>query len=375
MRNSIKYIVIASVVALPLVSFAFEFRTGEQPSVKKDEKIVNDVYMAGGSVSSTGTIDGDLIAGGGSIVVSGDVTGDVNLGGGNVSILSNIGDDLRVGGGTIVIEGRIKGDLIMGGGQITIGGPGIGGDLVIGGGNIRIDAPIGGKVTIGGGNVYINAPIAGDIKIEADKVTLGSSAIISGNLTYKAKEELVKEEGAVVNGEIKFEPRVKRRISPIALAAIFSTLILWKFFVLLASSLLVAMIFRRYTREMVTIATGRPVFELGRGLLVLVLAPIISVLLLATLIGIPLGILGLIGFAALMIFAWIISPIILGSTAYRYFSKRETEVSWKTILLGVFLYSLLGFVPFIGHLAQILLMLLTLGTIVSLKLQIIKEWR
>lgn len=375
MKKFFKYLVVILIIAVPVMSLAMEFRAGDQPSVKQSEKITNDVYMGGSSVTSAGSITGDLIAGGGSVVVSGDVSGDVMAGGGNVSILSNIGDDVRVGGGTIIVQGKVGGDLIIGGGQVNVSGPGIGGDMTIGGGNVRIDAPVTGNLLIGGGNIYINAPIGGNVKIEADKVTLGSAAIISGNLTYKAKQELVKEEGAVVNGEISFTPRAEKRIHPAALVAIFSAFLLWKFFALLACALLVGMVLRRYSMEVVTLATGRPLFEIGRGLLVVIVMPIVSILLFVTLVGIPFGILGLIGFVAIMLFAWILTPIILGSVVYRYFSKKELEVSWKTILLGVLLYTVLGFIPFLGWLAQCLLMLLTLGAMVAFKLRIVKEWR
>jgi len=135
------------------------------------------------------------------------------------------------------------------------------------------------------------------------------------------------------------------------------------------------MIFHRFSKEIVNIATTRAFFELGRGVVVLAAVPVISILLLITLVGIPFGILGLIGFAAMMIFSWIITPIIVGSVAYRYFSKKDLEVSWKTILLGVFLYTLLGIIPLIGWLVKTLLILLALGSITALKLRIVKEWR
>jgi hypothetical protein len=375
MKNFLKYGLIALLIALPVLSFAMEWRAGDNTSVGKDEKIGNDLYLAGGSVTSAGNVAGDLVAGGGNIVITGDVGADLIVGGGNVNILSNVGDDVRVGGGTVVVQGKVGGDLIVGGGQVNVGGPGVAGDVVLGGGNINITAPVAGQMKIAGGNVYINAPIAGDVDIEANKVTLGSNAVISGNLTYKAKSELVKEEGAVVKGKITFEPRENKMVPRAAFAALFSALLIWKFFALLACALVIGMLFRRWGKEIITLATERPIFELGRGVLVLVAMPAISVLLFMTVVGIPFGILGLLGFVIVMLFAWIVTPIIVGSVVYRYFSKGDYEVNWKTILLGVFICTLLGLIPFIGWVAQLLLIYITLGAITALKLQIIKEWR
>lgn len=375
MKKLFGYFVVLALVAMPLVSLAAEFRGGDQPSTTKSEKVSNDLYMGGGSVTSAGNVIGDLMTAGGNIVVSGDVDADLTAAGGNVNILSDVGDDVRAFGGTVVLAGKVGGDLLVGGGQVTVGGSGIGGDAVIGGGNVRIDAPIAGKLYAGGGNIYINAPVGGDVKIEADKVTLGPSAVISGSLTYKSKAELTQEDGAVVKGKVDYTQRAQRATPSAKFAAIFSAVLLWKFFALLASALVIGMMFRRWSKELVSIATRRPLFELGRGLLVLVAVPAISVILFMTLIGVPFGIVGLFGFVIMMLFTWIVTPIIVGSVVYKYFSKRELEVSWKTILLGVFICTLLGLVPFIGWLAQILLMYITLGSIVALKLQIVKEWR
>lgn len=375
MKKLFRCAVVIAVLALPAISLAAQFRAGQQPAIEKNEQITNDMYMAGGSIISAGNITGDLVSGGGNIIVSGNVGADVIAGGGNVSIFGTVGDDVRVAGGNIVIQGKVGGDVIAAGGQMSIGGPGISGDVAIVGGDIIIDAPIMGKLTARAGSVFINAPISGDINIESDVVKLGNAAVISGNITYKAKHEIVKGPGAVINGKISFEPRMVKDISPEAFAAIFSAFIIWKFFAILACALLFGLVFRRYSKEIINLAVKRPLLELGRGLVVLAAMPAISILLFVTLVGVPLGILGLLGFAAMMLFACIVTPIVVGSVVYRYFSKKDLEISWKTILLGVFISSVLGLVPFIGWLAQSLLMLLTLGCIASLKWQIIKGWR
>lgn len=362
-------------LTVPVLSLAAEFRAGENVSIGREEKISNDLYMAAGSITSAGVVHGDLIIGGGNIVITGDVKADIIAGGGNVNILSNIGDDVRVGGGTVVVNGKIGGDLITGGGQISILGSGIGGDAVIGGGNIRIDAPVAGNLLVGGGNVYINAPIGGNVKIEAEKITLGKNAVISGNLAYRSSEEMVKEAGAIVKGRVDFEPLIKKSVSPKIFAAVFSAFLLWKFFALLVCGLVIGLLLRRYSNEIVALAVKRPLLELGRGVITLIVMPVASIFLLITLVGIPFGIAGLLGFVIIMIFSWIITPIIIGSIVYRYFSKKALEISWKTILLGVFLYMLLGFIPFIGSLARTLLILLSLGVISGLKLRVLKEWR
>lgn len=375
MKKIFAYVLVLGALVVPAVLFAAEFRAGENPSVERGEKISDDVYIAGGGVTSAGAVAGDLIIGGASVVISGDVAEDVMAGGGTVSILSNVGDDVRAGGGTIVINGKVAGDVILGGGQVSISGEGIGGDVVIGGGNVRIDAPIAGDLIVGGGNVLINAPVGGNVKIEADAITLGKSAVIAGNITYTSRAELIKEAGAVVNGTVDFTQKKSAKSDPRVYAAMFSIGLLWKLLTLLVSALLIGLALRRYSQKIVEIAFDRSLSALGRGVVVMIVMPIVSVALLVTLVGIPLGIVGLLGFAIVMICAWIVTPIILGSVVYHYATKEAMTVSWKTILLGVVLFVLGGAVPFIGGLAQALLVVMTLGVMATFKIRMIKEWR
>jgi hypothetical protein len=370
------YMLLVAVFIIPTASFGAEFRTGEQPNVSKNEKIENDLYIGGSSVTSSGNIIGDLVTGGGNIIVSGDVEGDIMAIGGNINIIANIGDDVRVGGGTIVIEGEIGGDIIAGGGQINIGGQGIAGDVIIGAGSVTINAPIMGKLQIISENVYINSLIMGDIKIDAETIILGSSAVISSNLNYKANKELILEEGAIVQGEINFEQKgEKKHISKTKFRSILSGFLLLKFFALLVSALFFGLIFRRYSEKIVDFAKQNPLLQLGRGLIILITLPVISVLLLVSLIGFPIGFLGLFGFFAILLFSWIMAPIFLGSVLYNHFSKGDGKISWQIITLGVIIYSLLSILPFIGWLIQAILIFITIGSMVKFKWQIMREWR
>ena len=377
MKKAFWYGAVAVALIAPVVTLAAEFRTGEQPAVLSGERITGDVYIFGGSVTSIGAVTGDVVAGGGNVTISGNVGADVFAGGGNVAILSDVADDVRAGGGNVVIQGKVGGDVIVGGGQVSIGGAGVGGDVVVGAGTLRVDAPVAGSLKIGGGNIYINAPIKGAVTIaNADKVTLGPSAILYGDLSYKSRGELIKEEGAEVRGEVQYTPRAAKKAVPAALVAgLISAWILGKFLVLLTCALVVGLALRRYSREVVARALARPLTELGRGLLVLISLPVVSVILMVTLLGMPFGVLGFISFFALTLFAWVIAPIIIGSFVQSRFSGVEAEVSWKTILLGVVIFQVLGFIPFIGWLVAAAAFLITVGVIASIKWEVLQEWK
>lgn len=368
------------VLSIPLISFAAEFRTGDQPSFPEGESLVNDLYMAGGNVSASGSVQGDLVAAGGNMLLNGDVSADVLAAGGTISVSGEVGGDLRFGGGQVMVQGLILGDVVGGGGQVSLMGPGIGGDVAVGGGMVTLEAPVAGTVHLGGGEVRINAPITGNVFVKAEKLTLGPKAVLAGNLTYSAQDAATMEEGAVVRGTTTFEEgkghSAAKAGAAAALATLFTLWMLAKVGMLLVGAFAIGYFFKRYSRELVATAAMQPWMEMLRGLIFVIVVPVVSVIFLATIIGIPLGVLGLLAYGATMIFISLAAPIVAGSIAHKLIWKPTAyEVNWKTILLGVAIYFVLGLIPFIGWIAKFALCILTLGAALNIKWGVVKEWR
>ncbi len=364
-------------VCMPLFVAAAEFKVGDQPAFPSEEVTSEDLYMAGGNVTSAGTVRADLVAAGGTLIVNGPVSSDIMLAGGNITILGDVGDDVRVFGGTVLIQSAVRGDVLVLGGQVNLSGSSIGGDVAVAGGMVRLEAPVGGDVRIAGGQVYINSTINGNVDIKAEEVTLGKKAVVNGNFSYSATKAATLEEGAIVRGLTTYEesPDV-RGAAKAGLVALASMWVVGKLLMLLVGAFAIWLMFRRYSVELVQVAAVEPLPALGRGLIFFIVTPVISVALLFTIVGIPLGAIGLLAFAAAMIAMCLVSPIVLGSVAHRWmFKTAHYEVSWKTILLGVALYFALGMIPFAGDIAQFLLMLLVLGAALKIKKDAIKEWR
>lgn len=360
------------------VASAAELRAGEQPSLPKGTSINDDVYVVGGSITSSANVTGDFITAGGNILINGFVSEDLIAAGGDISILGNVGDDLRIAGGNITVGGTVGGDAVIGGGQVQITGDGIRGDLVWGGGVLQIDAPVQGDLKLGGGEVFINAPVTGNVEFHGDKLTLGSGAIIRGTLTYKTPKELTKEEGAQVLGEVIYKPRTVASDARFkeALAAVFSLAVLMGLLSRFVASLAFGLLLKRYSETIIKGALGSPLREIGRGFISLVAIPAAAIILLATVIGIPLGLLTIFAFLAFFIVAMIISPIVLGSFLHAWFVKSSHyQVNWKTILIGVFVYFILGFIPIVGWIIRCGFFLATVGAMVKLKGELVRDWR
>ena len=369
---------LVSALIIPLVAFAAEVRLGESPSFSSSETVQGDLYLAGGNITSAGKVNGDLVIGGGNIIVSGLVSQDLAVGGGSVTIVSDVGDDVRIAGGNITLSGKVGNDVVIGGGQTSISGAGVSGDVLWAGGALRVDAPVGGKMQLAGGEATINAHVRGNVAFKGKKLTLGKNAVIDGNLDYSAQQEATMEEGVVVKGKTTYTPQATpaSKISVQGILAFLTLLLLGKFLSALIFALALGLFFHRYAQTLVGNAMAQPLLEIGRGLVVLIVLPVASIIFIVTLIGIPFGILGLIAFVALLIFASPIAAIITGSVVHKWYSKSaEYHVTWQTITLGVVVLTLIGFVPLLGGIAKFVLILLALGSILKMKWEVMQEWR
>jgi len=360
---------------VPLVLLAAEFRSGDTVNLPQGERVANDLYVAGGTVTSSSSIEGDLYAGGGTVTIIGSVSQDAVIAGGTVTVTGDVGDDLRIGAGTAVVQGTVGDDVVVGGGQVTLVGSRIGGDVLAGIGILQLSAPVTGDVRVGGGEIFLNSTVGGNVVVDADRLTLGNGTVIEGNLTYTSPREAVIEEGAVVHGEVQYTPREARGVGRGTIAAIFSVVALLKFLMLLIGALFFGLFFKKYTTALITKTYNKPLLEFGRGLAALILIPTVAVLLMLSIVGIPLGVLTAVSYVALLIFVWFMAPILLGALLYRWRGQEALEVSWKTILLGCVVYGLIGIIPILGGLVQFALMLMMLGAVVRQKWEIAKEWR
>lgn len=367
------------VASIPLISFAAEFRVGDQPSFPAGESIANDLYLAGGNVSSAGELTGDLAAAGGNVLVNSAVSADALLSGGTVTVLGAIEGDLRFGAGNVTVQGAVGGDVIGAGGQLSLTGPSIGGDVALAGGSITISAPIQGVVHITGGDVRIDAPIQGNVFVKAESLTLGPKAVLAGNLTYTANAPVALEDGALVRGTTEFNERPDRVSKAGIAAALLALLSLWmfaKFLMLLLGAAALAYFFNRYSRELVATAAMQPWVEMLRGLVIVIVLPVLSGMLLLSVIGIPLGLIGMLAFMLMLIFAHLASSVVIGSVAHKWIRHPAGyTVNWKTVLLGVTIVFFLSLIPFLGAIVKAAACLITLGAALNIKWAVASEWR
>ncbi|HBY74060.1 MAG TPA: hypothetical protein DEG44_05245, partial [Candidatus Kerfeldbacteria bacterium] len=206
--------------------------------VELDQHYLNDVFVAGNTITVTGTIDGDLFAAGNTIIVRGDVMGSIRAAGSVVQIESDVGRNVMVLADQLQFgqDARVMKDVMFG---------------------ARL---------------------------------LENLGTIFGNITGSA--ETVDQAGAVY-GTIDIEDtsqqkKVEQRktfLTPLKALGLF---LKWIGYIILGIVVLVML--PKFSQGVVKTMRSQPGRSFGYGAVAVLVAPIAFIILIGTLIGIPLAV-------------------------------------------------------------------------------------
>ncbi|MCC2630413.1 MAG: hypothetical protein K0S38_222 [Candidatus Paceibacter sp.] len=357
MKKLLLGLVIVIAVA-PLVVGASEFQSGNSYALQRNQVVGSDLYVAGGTVSVDGAVQGDAVLAGGTITLTGSTTQSVLAAGGNLSLRGTVGDDIRAAGGNVSVGGVVTHDVVLAGGQVIVeSGTTVGGDAVLAGGSVTMAGQVAGKALLTGGDIIISGTVNGPVDVQAGSLTISKTAIIRGSLTYHSPNPATIENGSQIAGPINYTPIAKPSPASHLVPAFV------KFLTLFVSALLLGLVLKRLSFLVVSHARMQFWWSLLRGCILLIVTPFVVVILLVTVIGIPLGVIVLLLYIAMIMLAYLMTPIIAGALLNKWvFKQPEYDVTWQTILIGTAAVVILSYIPFIGWLANFILLLMVLGS-------------
>jgi hypothetical protein len=366
---------------------ASDYQAGEKVNITEQKD--GNTYVAGAEVFVNAVIRGDLIVAGGEVEVNDSINEDAIIAGGEIIVSGVTGDDLRVFGGEIRITKDVYGDLIVTGGEVVIEeSVTVWGDLILAGGEvisyatikgdvkaaageIDLGGQIDGKLDIVGGELNLYATVNGTSSISAQDLNLYPDARFNSDVRYWTKEGKIDFKDHLGEGvnvsfdedlkkEFDFEFDMKKAMWTFTLFRIFSGLVL--------ISLLVALVGRFFRRHAggVKDQMGR---YLGVGLLLFLGLPILSMVAFGTVIGIPLGVVGMSLFVILLVMANALTAVVAAYEIREY--RRENWGPGLMIAISAALFialRLLDMVPVAGSLVNFALAAIAVG-------YVLKMWR
>ncbi len=338
---------------------AADLRSGDTMTVASGEVVDDDLYIAGSTITIDGTVNGDLWAVGNTITVNGEVTGSIVAAGQTVNINGNVDHAARLAGNSVNVSGNVRGDLLVFSSQANIASKArIGGDLIFGSGYVHIDGLVEGDIKGGGNQVTIANEVGGNIELQAEKLTVASTADIGGNLTYTSENEADFQSGAKIGGETTHNvPEVKK---PVPLSGIGGKVL--GFLMALVTGLIIIVIAPRRSASIADSIRAKPWASLGWGAVILFATPVAAIIACFTVIGIPVALIALVLYAI----AIYISQVFVGLFIGRWIIGRFREVESKGIMIGalasgLFIIAILKLIPYLGFWVGLAVALFGLG--------------
>ena len=341
------------------------------PAVARGEErdVGADHFAAGSSVRIEQPVAGDLLAAGGQVDVAAPVRGDAIVAGGNVRLGGSLDKSVYAAGGQLTLAGTVANNVRAAGGEVTlVRHAEVGGNASLAGGRVEVGGVVKGYLQVAGGEVFINGAVGGDVLITGGRVELGPRARIAGRLQYASQNEAVIDPAAqIVGGVERTTWRASAGIPSDETARRIGRGVgwIWTVGLIVLAAVLVALL-PAFTARIAVTARQRTGGSALAGFIALVCIPVAALILMITLIGLPLGLVTLFAYFALLPVSYVAAAIALGDGALvRLKPTAYAAIGWRigAAALAVLVLALLARVPYLGGSVVLAALLIGLGAL------------
>lgn len=344
-------LVLASGVSL---TSAASYTTGDNPTIS--ESVSDDVYVSGSNVTVSAPVLGELFAAGDKVTVSQKPSRSVFAAGNTVTLSSGSGYNVFAAGNEVTIKGEIAHDVFVVGNRIIIDpSTVINGTLHIAGNDLTIAGQIKGNVEASGSTITSNAVVGGNFKGDMGNLTFTGGSI-GGNLDYKSPADAKGLSTVTVAGT------TTRSDQDYNASGMTYSDWLWAGLATLVTGLALIFLMPRKLEDEMTTITSQWRKSFGWGFLTLIVTPIVAALLIATMIGMPLGFVLIAAYAIALYVAGVIGQILVGSWLLKRFKNapiktHKQHLIWS-LIVGIVVVSLITTIPLLGSIIAFLLFII-----------------
>jgi cytoskeletal protein CcmA (bactofilin family) len=344
--RKLKLLLVGLLVALPLLALgatvkAQNFQTGTNVTVPTDKTIDSTLYTAGQTLDIAGTVNGDVFCGGQTVTISGTVTGDVICAAQTITISGKVEGNIRVAAQTLTFNGEVGRNATVAIQTFTADSKSrIGGDLTLLGQNATLNGSIGRDIAGTMESLAANGTVGRNISAEIHHLNLGTAAVVGGGIYYVSQNDLLKQDGARVGGEVKRtdprqqHPAQQKKGLPFRV---------WFGLALLLIAFVLILVAPRLFNTGALIARQSMGKTFVIGLVASLVAPMVIAVAFVTVIGIPLGLLLLFAWLVIVGLAWPFAAYLTGRLIWR----RGTNAI-LVMLFGAAVLILLCMIPFLN---------------------------
>lgn len=355
--------------------------------VSENETINDNFFRWGNEIIIDGTIEGDAILAANKIIINGEVQGDVIAVGNTIEINGEVLGNVRVvGGNSVTINSSIGKNLNIAADTATLNSEaGVGWTFSFIANTIVMKAPVGGSVYGYANNIDLDNEVGKNVTLflgQEGKARLSSATKINGHLEYYGNETALNDAGAQISGNIIRKPAndfftfdTDRFTIPWIYSFIISL-----FGTLLVGTILIS-IFPKWIQKFIGSMQEKTGYKMLWGLLYFFLIPLVCILAMITLIGIPLAMITMVIYMIIIYVSKIFIGVWLGSLIVNLIQKKNVSnaedkrtptLIW-TMMLGTALFAIIASLEFIGPIFSFVGIVWVIGTGAVLIKQKIKK--
>ncbi len=352
-----------SLLAAP-AAFAADFRTDTDVTIGAGEVIDDDLYLFATSVTIDGTVNGDVFILATSLKINGTVNGGAAIAANDVVIAGEVTQRVRVASNSVLVTGSIGGDLLAAANDVKIDpGAVIGRDLILAVNSLTLDGAVERRVGGAVSSATLNGAVGTDVDIDVENLTVTGDASIGRDLTYRSDNAAEIAQGAQIGGEVTAEAAadmdaaadsgfsfdsIVPALVGLVIAAVYGTVML-------------------FGLPRITLATSNqliesPLLSLGLGVVSLILVPIIAILVMVTVVGIPVGLALILLYVVALYSGQVFVGMSIGRLILSFFSDANRRLmQFLGLLLGLVILSAITFIPYVGAWTGLIVAIFGLG--------------
>ena len=268
--------------------------------------------------------------------------------------------NVSTGAGDLEVHGLVENDVHSGFGDVLVSGE-VRGDIDAGFGDVKIEGPVEGDVHAAFGDVYVNAPVKGDVSVGWGDVDLGPEAEISGNLECEGCE-ITGNRGAVkgdmmargmaLDFDESHGPDILGFVGWLFAALAFA-----------ACAVLAAVLAPGPLASAASRAEESPGRSFVYGLVSLPVIFVLCVVLAVSIVGIPLLLLLVPAYLALLFFGALVAAFFIGTRVLMVTGRYRVGNALAAVV-GAMILAATTLIPVLGDLLLYALSLLGTGAII-----------
>lgn len=328
---------------------------------------VNSLYArAATTVTVNGEVNGDVWVAGEKVEVNGIVRGNVYAAGSEVSINGEVTGSVHAAGSTVEVDGKIGGSVYAAGSEVTVkDSTKVAGAVALAGSKVAFGGDIIQQAYVAGSSLDMSARVGQSANLAGADISLNDQAKVNGDLTYRSENDARIANDKAIGGNLKHDVVEKSERNPMrdkimgALIGLVMNVVIGFVLVLFASRLL---------KVTDTVLKSDMTSVILKGMAFIILAPLACIFIAITFIGIPLAIVGLLLYIALLILVPAIASYSLGRLVFQKALHKEGKKSinpYQAVIVGCVAFTIISLVPFVGGIAEFILIAGGAGALVS----------